>query len=122
MTASSHLHLMLMLVHLHVLPTPMISCSCVGELQAIQLPRGGMLLSDSRTSHPLIHLLCVSVQILLSFALQYPCAHTLQLASIGALLDHMVRERALTDLDDKGIGGLDIRDIELLSLSVLHKC
>ena len=48
-------------------------------------------------------------------------AITLQLASIGALLDYIVRERALSDLDDKGIGGLDIRDIELLSLSVLHE-
>ncbi|KAG6907882.1 hypothetical protein DXG01_007046 [Tephrocybe rancida] len=40
------------------------------------------------------------------------------MASIGALLDHVVRERAVGDLDDEGIGGLDIRDIEILSLSL----
>lgn len=43
------------------------------------------------------------------------------MASIGALLDYIVRERALSDLDDDGIGGLDIRDIEIISLYVsLH--
>ncbi|KAG6840989.1 hypothetical protein C0991_002879 [Blastosporella zonata] len=39
-----------------------------------------------------------------------------KMASIGALLDHVVRERVVGDLDDEGIGGLDIRDIEILSL------
>ena len=43
------------------------------------------------------------------------------MASIGALLDYVVRERALGDLGDDGIGGLDIRDIEIISLYVsLH--
>jgi DNA mismatch repair protein MSH5 len=40
----------------------------------------------------------------------------IQMASIGALLDHILRERALTDHDDEGMAGLDIRDIEILSL------
>lgn len=43
----------------------------------------------------------------------------MQVASIGALLEHMLRDRALNDLDDEGITGLDIRDIEILSLHVL---
>ncbi|KAG5735367.1 Prohibitin-2 [Termitomyces sp. T112] len=38
------------------------------------------------------------------------------MASIGALLDHVVRERAVGDLDDEGIRGLDIRDIKILTL------
>ncbi|KAJ7505221.1 muts domain V-domain-containing protein [Mycena galericulata] len=38
------------------------------------------------------------------------------IASIGALLDHLVRERAVNDLDDEGIAGLEVRDIEALSL------
>ncbi|KAF8158095.1 hypothetical protein B0H34DRAFT_749503 [Crassisporium funariophilum] len=38
------------------------------------------------------------------------------MASVGALLDHLVRERALSDFDEDGIGGLDVRDIEILSL------
>lgn len=38
------------------------------------------------------------------------------MASIGALLDHIVREKALSDCDDEGIGGIDIRDIEILSV------
>ncbi|KAF7365135.1 MutS 5 [Mycena venus] len=37
-------------------------------------------------------------------------------ASIGALLDHLVRERAVNDLEDEGIAGLEVRDIEALSL------
>jgi DNA mismatch repair protein MSH5 len=40
------------------------------------------------------------------------------MASIGALLDHLVRERAVSDLEDDGIGGLEVRDIEVLSLYV----
>ncbi|KAF8073753.1 DNA mismatch repair protein MutS [Lyophyllum atratum] len=40
------------------------------------------------------------------------------MASIGALLDHIIRERAINDLDDNGIGGLDVREIEVLSLQV----
>ncbi|KIM43410.1 hypothetical protein M413DRAFT_436269 [Hebeloma cylindrosporum] len=39
-------------------------------------------------------------------------------ASIGALLDHIVRERALAEFDDDGIGGLDITNIEIISLQV----
>jgi hypothetical protein len=42
-----------------------------------------------------------------------------QIASIGALLDHLVRERAVNDLEDEGIAGLEVRDIEALSLSAL---
>ena len=38
------------------------------------------------------------------------------MGSIGALLDHLLRERALSDLDDEGIEGLDVKDIEILSL------
>ncbi|CAA7258834.1 unnamed protein product [Cyclocybe aegerita] len=38
------------------------------------------------------------------------------MASVGALLDHIVRERASTDFDDDGVGSLDICDIEILSL------
>ncbi|KAJ6605673.1 DNA mismatch repair protein MutS [Mycena sp. CBHHK59/15] len=38
------------------------------------------------------------------------------IASVGALLDHLVRERAVNDLEDEGIGGLEVRDIEALSL------
>ncbi|KAI0087825.1 muts domain V-domain-containing protein [Irpex rosettiformis] len=38
------------------------------------------------------------------------------LGSLGALLDHLVRVRAVGELDDEGIGGLDIRDIESLAL------
>ncbi|KAJ7935731.1 DNA mismatch repair protein MutS [Mycena leptocephala] len=38
------------------------------------------------------------------------------IASIGALLDHLVRERAVNDLEDEGIAGLEVRDIEALSL------
>lgn len=38
------------------------------------------------------------------------------MASVGALLDYLVRERALGDFDDDGIRGLDIKDIEILAL------
>lgn len=38
------------------------------------------------------------------------------LASIGALLDHLARERAVSELEDDGIGGLEVQDIEVLSL------
>ncbi|KAJ7459929.1 DNA mismatch repair protein MutS [Mycena latifolia] len=38
------------------------------------------------------------------------------IASIGVLLDHLVRERAVNDLEDDGIAGLEVRDIEALSL------
>ncbi|KAK7681540.1 hypothetical protein QCA50_015272 [Cerrena zonata] len=38
------------------------------------------------------------------------------LGSIGALLDHLSRMRAAGELDDEGIGGLDIRAIEYLPL------
>ncbi|KAG6890840.1 hypothetical protein C0995_003273 [Termitomyces sp. Mi166 len=40
------------------------------------------------------------------------------MASIGALLDYAVRERAVGDLDDEGIEGLNIRDIEILTLFI----
>ncbi|KAJ7175937.1 muts domain V-domain-containing protein [Mycena filopes] len=41
------------------------------------------------------------------------------IASIGALLDHLVRERAVNnlDLEDEGIVGLEVRDIEAISLN-----
>lgn len=38
------------------------------------------------------------------------------MASVGALLDHMVRERAVGELEDEGIGGLSVRAIEVLAL------
>ncbi|KAF8631397.1 hypothetical protein AX15_002405 [Amanita polypyramis BW_CC] len=37
------------------------------------------------------------------------------MASIGALIDHLVRERAVGDLDDEGIVGLEVNDIEIIS-------
>jgi hypothetical protein len=45
------------------------------------------------------------------------------MASIGALLDHLARAKAVSNLDEEGIEGLDIRDIEILSLqdSFLHQ-
>lgn len=39
-----------------------------------------------------------------------------QLSSIGALLDHLVRIKAMSDLDDSGLAGLDIRGIESIHL------
>lgn len=39
-----------------------------------------------------------------------------QISTVGALLDHLVRERALGDFDADGIRGLDVRDIEILAL------
>ncbi|KAF8895319.1 DNA mismatch repair protein MutS [Infundibulicybe gibba] len=38
-------------------------------------------------------------------------------ASIGALLDHLVRERAASDLGDDGVSGLEVRGIEILGLN-----
>ncbi|KAK7048433.1 muts 5 [Favolaschia claudopus] len=38
------------------------------------------------------------------------------LASIGALLDHLVREQAVNNLEDEGIAGLEVRGIETLAL------
>ena len=38
-----------------------------------------------------------------------------QMSSVRALLDHLVRERALSDFDADGIRGLDVRDIEILA-------
>ena len=38
------------------------------------------------------------------------------MSTVGVLLDHLVRERALGDFDADGIRGLDVRDIEILSL------
>jgi DNA mismatch repair protein MSH5 len=40
------------------------------------------------------------------------------MASIGALLDHLAHERAVTEFEDDGIGDLEVRDIEVLSLYV----
>ncbi|EMD39519.1 hypothetical protein CERSUDRAFT_111843 [Gelatoporia subvermispora B] len=39
------------------------------------------------------------------------------LGSVGALLDHLARTRAIADLEDEGIEGLGIRSIEALPLS-----
>ncbi|KAI0789758.1 DNA mismatch repair protein MutS [Abortiporus biennis] len=39
------------------------------------------------------------------------------LGSIGALLDHLSRVRAVGELDDEGIGGLEIRGIEYMALN-----
>ncbi|KAF8827642.1 hypothetical protein HHX47_DHR4000349 [Lentinula edodes] len=39
------------------------------------------------------------------------------MASIGALLDQLVRARAVDDLEDEGIRGLEVRDIECLALN-----
>lgn len=38
------------------------------------------------------------------------------MASVSALLDFIVRERALADFDDEGLVGLDIEEIETLAL------
>jgi hypothetical protein len=40
------------------------------------------------------------------------------MSSIGALLDHLTRQRAVGELDDEGLEGLEIRDIEALTLLV----
>jgi DNA mismatch repair protein MSH5 len=37
------------------------------------------------------------------------------MASIGALIDYLVRERAACDLDDEGIAGLEVNDIEIIA-------
>jgi len=42
------------------------------------------------------------------------------MASVGALIDHLVREQAVTALEDDGIAGLDIRDIEVITLYVFR--
>ncbi|KAI0061404.1 hypothetical protein BV25DRAFT_1870738 [Artomyces pyxidatus] len=38
------------------------------------------------------------------------------LGSMGALLDYLARERAVGDLEDEGVGGLEVRGIEMFSL------
>ncbi|PPR05412.1 hypothetical protein CVT24_008026 [Panaeolus cyanescens] len=38
------------------------------------------------------------------------------MSSVGALLDFIVRERALADFDDEGLVGLEIKDIQILAL------
>ena len=38
------------------------------------------------------------------------------MGSIAAVLDHLTREKAIGDLDDEGLGGLEIRGIESLAL------
>ena len=42
----------------------------------------------------------------------------LQIASVGALLDHLTRARAVGELDDEGLQGVEVRDIEALTLHV----
>jgi DNA mismatch repair protein MSH5 len=60
--------------------------------------------------------LCVSI---LPFVLrarpdgQLACS---QMASIGALLNHIVRERAFGELNDEGIRNLEVRSIESIAL------
>lgn len=39
-----------------------------------------------------------------------------QMGSVGALLDHLTKVRAVGELDDGGISGLEIRDIEYIAL------
>jgi DNA mismatch repair protein MSH5 len=39
-----------------------------------------------------------------------------KLSSIGALLDHLTRERAVGNLGDEGVGGLEIRGIETFTM------
>ena len=39
-----------------------------------------------------------------------------QLGSVGALLDYLARARAISELEDEGVGGLEIRDIKPLPL------
>ncbi|KAH8104687.1 DNA mismatch repair protein MutS [Cristinia sonorae] len=39
------------------------------------------------------------------------------MGSVGALLDHLAKVRAVGELDDEGISGLEIRDIEYIALS-----
>jgi DNA mismatch repair protein MSH5 len=38
------------------------------------------------------------------------------MASVGALLGHIVRERAFGELQDEGVAGLDVRSIEAVTL------
>lgn len=40
------------------------------------------------------------------------------MASIGALIDYLTRERAANELEYEDVGGLDIRGIEILALWV----
>lgn len=42
--------------------------------------------------------------------------YLVEISSIAALLDHLARERAVGDLDGEGLEGLDVRDIESISL------
>lgn len=37
------------------------------------------------------------------------------MGSVGALLDHLAKVRAVGELDDEGIGGLEVRDIEYIA-------
>ncbi|KAI0052711.1 hypothetical protein FA95DRAFT_1664395 [Auriscalpium vulgare] len=43
-------------------------------------------------------------------------AAPLCVGSIGALLDHLARQRAIGDLEDEGVGGLEVRGIAAFSL------
>jgi DNA mismatch repair protein MSH5 len=40
----------------------------------------------------------------------------LKLSSVGALLDYLVRERAMSDLEDESIRGLEVRSIATITL------
>ncbi|KAK7469304.1 hypothetical protein VKT23_003788 [Stygiomarasmius scandens] len=42
---------------------------------------------------------------------------SLCMASVGALIDHLIRERALDHMEDEGIHSLEVRDIESLALN-----
>jgi len=37
---------------------------------------------------------------------------------LGALIDQLLKDRVMNDLSDEGIGGLEIKNIEILSLFV----
>ncbi len=50
-----------------------------------------------------------------------PDINSTQIGSVGALLDHITRIRAVGNLEDEGIHGLDIRGIECLTLKeIMH--
>lgn len=40
------------------------------------------------------------------------------MASAGALIDYLVREQAMSDFDGEGPQGLEVRNIEILTLLV----
>ena len=93
----------------------MISCALESRLQAILRCNAGMLQFDLPATRRSTTARFASV-----FNLIPPLLSSLRvfdkLGSLGALLDHLVRVRAVGELEDEGIGGLDIRDIESLAL------